>query len=68
MASQRLHLQAALLARHLENNVLGDEFDESSFVIEPVHHLELLEPELLLRQIESLVAETTGRPAPAPAR
>jgi hypothetical protein len=47
----------ALLARHLESNVLGDEFDERSFVVEPVHHLELIETSLLLRHIESLLED-----------
>ncbi len=46
-----------LLSRHLESNVLGDEFTESSFVIEPVHHLALLDPPLLMRHLESLVEE-----------
>ena len=41
----------ALLARHLDDNVLGDEFDSDSFVIEPVHHLTLLEPERIQRHI-----------------
>jgi hypothetical protein len=44
----------ALLARHLDDNVLGDEFDSDSFVIEPVHHLTLLEPERIQRHIGSV--------------
>ena len=31
--------------------MLGDDFTEDSFVIEPVHHLTLLEPEWISRQI-----------------
>ena len=46
----------ALLARHLESNVLGDNFSEASFVIEPVHHFALLDPELLTRHIEDVLA------------
>jgi pimeloyl-ACP methyl ester carboxylesterase len=46
----------ALLARHLESNVLGDDFSEDSFRIEPVHHLALLEPDLVTRHIEELLA------------
>ena len=46
----------ALLARHLENNVLGDDFSEASFVIESVHHFALLDPELLTRHIEEVLA------------
>ena len=46
----------ALLARHLETNVLGDEFDEETFVIEPVHHLTLLEPERISRHIAEVFA------------
>ncbi|MGH7742364.1 MAG: serine/threonine protein kinase, partial [Candidatus Eiseniibacteriota bacterium] len=45
-----------LLARHLETNVLGDEFDEETFVIEPVHHLTLLEPTRIARHIEEVFA------------
>jgi pimeloyl-ACP methyl ester carboxylesterase len=44
----------ALLARHLESNVLGDDFTEDSFVIEPVHHLTLLEPERIARHISAV--------------
>ncbi len=46
----------ALLARHLESNVLGNDFSEASFVIEPVHHFALLDPELLTRHIEEVLA------------
>jgi serine/threonine protein kinase len=45
----------ALLARHLESNVLGDAFTEDSFVIEPVHHLALLEPGLVSRHIAEVM-------------
>jgi len=44
----------ALLARHLDDNVLGDDFDSDSFVIEPVHHLTLLEPERIQRHIAAV--------------
>jgi len=45
-----------MLARHLESNVLGDEFTEDSFVIERVHHMRLLDPGLIVRHIESMLA------------
>jgi pimeloyl-ACP methyl ester carboxylesterase len=51
----------ALLGRHLESNVLGDDFVESSFVFEPVHHLGLLEPERLLGHVEALLGGARGR-------
>jgi len=44
----------ALLARHLENNVLGDGFTEDSFTIERVHHLALLDFALITRQVEDV--------------
>ena len=44
----------ALLARHLESNVLGDDFAENSFVIERVHHLALLDLGLVTRQVEDV--------------
>jgi len=44
----------ALLARHLESNVLGDDFTESSFAIERVHHLALLDLSLITRHVEEL--------------
>jgi pimeloyl-ACP methyl ester carboxylesterase len=44
----------ALLARHLESNVLGDDFTESSFAIERVHHLALLELGLVTRHVEGI--------------
>lgn len=44
----------ALLARHLESNVLGDDFTESSFAIERVHHLALLEIGLVTRHVEEV--------------
>jgi hypothetical protein len=44
----------ALLARHLEDNVLGDDFTESSFAIERVHHLALLDLGLITRQVEEV--------------
>lgn len=44
----------ALLARHLEDNVLGDDFTEKSFAIERVHHLALLELGLVTRHVEEI--------------
>ncbi len=46
----------ALLARHLENNVLGDDFTEDSFVIERVHHLALLDRDLIARHVDEVLA------------
>ena len=52
----------AILARHLETNVLGDRYTEESYVTEPVAHGALPTPALVNRYIESVVAElTTGR-------
>ncbi|HTO92704.1 MAG TPA: alpha/beta fold hydrolase [Candidatus Sulfotelmatobacter sp.] len=48
----------ALLARHLETNVLGDDFTEDSFVLEPVHHIALLDPELISRHIEAVLKQS----------
>ena len=45
----------ALLARHLEENVLGDDFVENSFTIERVHHLALLDFALITRQVEDVL-------------
>jgi hypothetical protein len=47
----------ALLARHLDSNVLGDNFTDDSFVIEPVHHMELLDHRLVLRHIDAVLAQ-----------
>ena len=47
----------AVLARHLEHNVLGDRYTEGSYVTEPVAHGRLPEPALANRYIESVVAE-----------
>src|SRR5262249_55935991 len=44
----------ALLARHLESNVLGDDFTEKSFTIERVHHLALLDFGLITREVENV--------------
>ena len=46
----------ALLARHLESNVLGNDFTADSFVFERVHHLALLDPELMSRHVEQMIA------------
>jgi pimeloyl-ACP methyl ester carboxylesterase len=43
-----------LLARHLESNVLGDDFSEDSFTIERVHHLALLDFALITRLVEEV--------------
>jgi hypothetical protein len=43
-----------LLARHLESNVLGDDFSEDSFRIERVHHLALLDFGLITRLVEEV--------------
>jgi pimeloyl-ACP methyl ester carboxylesterase len=44
----------ALLARHLDSNVLGDDFTERSFAIERVHHLALLDLALVSRHVEDV--------------
>ena len=44
----------ALLARHLESNVLGDDFAEDSFTIERVHHLALLDLALVTREVDDV--------------
>jgi pimeloyl-ACP methyl ester carboxylesterase len=51
----------AILARHLEQDVLGDRFSERTWVTEPVSHAELPEPAVAHRHIESVVAELTAR-------
>lgn len=43
-----------LLARHLDSNVLGDDFTERSFAIERVHHLALLDLALVTRHVEDV--------------
>jgi pimeloyl-ACP methyl ester carboxylesterase len=43
-----------LLARHLESNVLGDDFTEKSFSIERVHHLALLDFGLITRLVDEV--------------
>jgi predicted Ser/Thr protein kinase len=47
----------ALLTRHLESNVLGDEFSTDAFVLEPVHHMELVDPGLVMRHLASILEE-----------
>lgn len=54
--TEEMRAAEELLTRHLEHNVLGDDFREESFVIEPVHHLTLLEPERIAKHIESAFA------------
>jgi len=51
----------AVLARHLEQNVLGDRYSEASYVTEAVAHGRLPEPETVIRYVESVVAELTAR-------
>jgi pimeloyl-ACP methyl ester carboxylesterase len=46
----------ALLARHLESNVLGNDFTEESFVMEPVHHMGLLDPDVISRHVAHVIA------------
>jgi hypothetical protein len=53
----------AVLARHLEQNVLGDRFTEGSYVTEPIAHSRLPEPAIANRYIESVVAELTATSA-----
>ena len=55
-ANQEVSLAEALLARHLESNVLGEAFTENSFVIEPVHYLQLLDPRLIDRHVHAVLA------------
>ena len=45
-----------MLARHLDSNVLGDGFQEESFVIERGHHFVVIEPSVLLRHLEAVIA------------
>ncbi|HET7904155.1 MAG TPA: alpha/beta fold hydrolase, partial [Candidatus Eisenbacteria bacterium] len=47
----------AVLARHLEQNVLGDRFAEKTWVTEPVAHAQLTEPRIVNRYVESVIAE-----------
>lgn len=47
----------ALLARHLECDVLGDAFTEDSFVFEPVHHVELTDPDLIARHLAAVLGD-----------
>jgi pimeloyl-ACP methyl ester carboxylesterase len=47
----------ALLARHLESNVLGDAFTEDSFVFEPVHHGELPDADLIARHLAAILGD-----------
>jgi pimeloyl-ACP methyl ester carboxylesterase len=55
-SSQEARAAEALLARHLESNVPGDDFTEDSFVFERVHHLGLLDPDLMSRHVEEMIA------------
>ena len=49
-----------LLARHLESNVLGDDFSEDAFHIEPLHLLDLLAASVITRHVEAVLA-TSGK-------
>ena len=54
-----------VLARHLEHNILGDKFTESSFATESIMHGRLPEPALANRYVESVVSalnEQKGAP------
>ena len=55
-----------LLARHLEDNTLGDAFTEDSFVTERVHHLKLLDPSLIQRHIEGVLRALDDRAGAPP--
>jgi DNA polymerase-3 subunit gamma/tau len=60
-----------LLARHLESNVLGDDFTEDSFVIERVHHLSLLDTAIAYGEgklDEASVAQLLGASSPVHVR
>ena len=50
-----------VLARHLEQNVLGDRYDERTYVTEKLGHHSLTEPKVAIPYIESVVAELTGK-------
>jgi hypothetical protein len=45
-----------LLGRHLESNVLGDDFSEDAFHIEPLHLLDLLAAGVITRHVEAVLA------------
>jgi len=53
----------AVLARHLEQNVLGDRYSEKTYVTEKLAHHQLSEPDIVLRYVESVVAELAGKTA-----
>ena len=50
-----------LLKRHLEHNVLGARFTEASYVIEPLDHLSLMNPEVVARHVRE-IARVIGQP------
>ena len=50
-----------LLKRHLEHNVLGARFTEASYVIEPLDHLSLMNPEVVARHVRE-IAKAMERP------
>ncbi len=60
-SNEEAGLAEALLERHLEANVLGDDYFERSYVIEPTHHLALFEPELVARHVEDALAQLAER-------
>lgn len=49
-----------LLARHLDQNILGDAFTDQSFAIEPVHHIDLIRPDLVSKHLEALLDEVAA--------
>ena len=53
----------AVIARHLEENVLGDHFTEETIQFASVGHLELITPDVMLHQVKDLIrcAEGIGR-------
>jgi len=52
----------ALLARHLEHDVLGKHFTEDSFAFESVHHVDLPDPDIIARHVDSVLsAPRSGR-------
>jgi serine/threonine protein kinase len=46
-----------ILRRHLESNILGDDFREDTIIRENVSHLALSDPELLMNQTLALIAQ-----------
>ncbi|HEX5030295.1 MAG TPA: protein kinase [Candidatus Eisenbacteria bacterium] len=51
----------AVLARHLDQNVLGDRYSEKTYVTEKLAHGQLTEPRIAIPHIESVVADLMGK-------